>query len=75
LVDEEVRRLVDRCDEEVRRVLSANRDKLDALVAALMERETLEEEEAYEVAGVARPPAPRPSDVLETVARDAPQRP
>ncbi|MEA2437974.1 MAG: cell division protease FtsH, partial [Thermoleophilaceae bacterium] len=32
LIDEEVRRLVDRCDEDVRRVLSANREKLDSLV-------------------------------------------
>jgi cell division protease FtsH len=69
LIDEEVRRLVERCDEDVRRVLSANRDKLDTLVRALMERETLDEEEAYSVAGVARPAAPAPSDVLETVAR------
>jgi cell division protease FtsH len=71
LVDEEVRRLVDRCDEDVRRVLSANRDKLDSLVRALMERETLDEAEAYEVAGVDRPPPPGPREVLETVARDA----
>src|SRR3954463_10644201 len=58
LIDEEVRRLVERCDEDVRRVLSANRDKLDALVRALMERETLEEDEAYAVAGVERPAPP-----------------
>src|SRR3954451_15815604 len=71
LVDEEVRRLVERCDEDVRRLLSANRDKLDALVRALMERETLEEDEAYAVATVDRPPPPTPPDVLETVSHDA----
>jgi cell division protease FtsH len=71
LVDEEVRRLVDRCDEDVRRVLAANRDKLDTLVRALMERETLDEDEAYAVAGVDRPPPPAPADVLETVSHDA----
>jgi cell division protease FtsH len=69
LVDEEVRRLVERCDEDVRRVLSANRDKLDALVGALLERETLDEEDAYRVAGVERPPPQRPTEVLEKVAR------
>jgi cell division protease FtsH len=72
LIDEEVRLLVERCSDEVRQLLSANRDKLDALVAALMERETLDEADAYEVAGVARPPAPLPTEVLETVSRDLP---
>jgi hypothetical protein len=37
-----------------------------------MERETLDEADAYEVAGVARPPAQLPSEVLETVSRDLP---
>jgi cell division protease FtsH len=72
LIDDEVRRLVERCDEDVRRLLAENRDKLDALVRALMERETLDEADAYAVAGVERPPAPGPREVLETVSRDAP---
>jgi cell division protease FtsH len=72
LIDEEVRRLVERCDEDVRRLLAENRDKLDALVRALMERETLDEADAYAVAGVDRPPPPGPREVLETVSRDAP---
>jgi cell division protease FtsH len=71
VVDEEVRRLVERCDEDVRRLLSANRDKLDALVRALMQHETLDEEDAYAVAGVDRPAPPTPADVLETVSHDA----
>ncbi len=75
VIDEEVRRLVERCDEEVRRLLAENRDKLDALVAALLERETLDEADAYEVAGVERPAQAEPTDVLETVSRDAPPRP
>jgi cell division protease FtsH len=74
LIDEEVRRLVERCDEDVRRLLSENRDKLDALVHALMERETLDEADAYEVAGVDRPRPPGPTEVLETVAHDASPR-
>jgi cell division protease FtsH len=72
LIDEEVRRLVDRCDEDVRRVLSANREKLDSLVGALMEHETLDEADAYRVAGVERPPPPGPREVLEKVALEAP---
>jgi cell division protease FtsH len=75
LIDEEVRRLVERCDDDVARLLSENRGKLDALVRALMERETLDEEDAYAVAGVERPDAPSPHDVLETVSRDRPPRP
>src|SRR3954468_4919799 len=71
LIDEEVRRLVERCDEDVRRLLSENRDKLDALVRALMGRETLEGDEGYAGAGGGRPPPPTPADVLETVSRDA----
>jgi cell division protease FtsH len=55
LVDEEVRRIVDEAEDEVTELLTANRDKLDALVAALMERETLDGPEAYEAAGLARP--------------------
>src|SRR4051812_6627549 len=74
LIDEEVRRLVERCDDEVRRLLAENRDKLDALVRALMERETLDEADAYAVAGVDRPPAQKPGEVLETVSRDLPPR-
>ena len=69
-----MRRLVERCDEDVRRLLSANRDKLDALVQALLERETLDEADAYAVAGVDRPKPPGPREVLEKVARDAPPR-
>ena len=75
VVDEEVRRLVERCDDEVARLLSENRDRLDALVRALMERETLDEEDAYAVAGVERPPPPTQHDVLETVSRDLPRPP
>jgi cell division protease FtsH len=72
LVDEEVRRLIERAEDDVRRLLSANRDKLDALVRALMERETLDEADAYEVAGVERPPSMSPTELLEQVSRDAP---
>jgi cell division protease FtsH len=54
LVDEEVRRLVERSHEEVRRLLSEHRKKLDSLVDALLEHETLDEIDAYRAAGVDR---------------------
>jgi cell division protease FtsH len=56
LVDQEVRRIVDEAHEEVVELLRRNRDKLDALARALLETETLDEDEAYSIAGVERPP-------------------
>jgi cell division protease FtsH len=58
LVDREARRIVGREHEEVRRLLGANRNKLEALAEALLERETLDEVDAYAVAGVEREEAP-----------------
>ncbi|WP_308169906.1 ATP-dependent zinc metalloprotease FtsH [Acrocarpospora catenulata] len=55
-VDEEARRIVEECYETAQKVIRDNREKLDNIVAALLERETLDETEAYEVAGV----EPRP---------------
>ena len=59
----------------MRQLLAEHRDKLDSLAAALLERETLDEADAYAVAGVERPAQAEPTDVLETVSRDAPPRP
>ena len=60
LVDEEVKRIVDESHARVGALLAEHRDKLDGLSKALLEHETLDEEEAYAAAGVDRP-APRPS--------------
>jgi cell division protease FtsH len=54
LVDEEVRRIVEEAHQEVVALLRENRDKLDSLAQALLERETLDENEAYAAAGVTR---------------------
>jgi cell division protease FtsH len=56
-VDEEVRRIVDECYAEARRLLRTNRDKLDAIVKELLIRETLDEPDVYRVAGIDRPVA------------------
>ena len=53
LVDDEVRRILDDCSATASRVLADNRDKLDALAHALLEKESLDEDEAYRAAGVA----------------------
>ena len=55
LVDEEVRHLIEQQHEQVTQLMSANRDKLDALANALLERETLEQDEAYAAAGIEAP--------------------
>jgi cell division protease FtsH len=57
-VDEEVRRITDECYAEARRLLQENRAKLDAIVKELLARESLNEQEIYAVAGIARPAAP-----------------
>jgi cell division protease FtsH len=58
LIDDEVRRIVDDLHEEVIVLLRENRGKLDSLANALLEHETLDEEDAYAAAGVARTPTP-----------------
>ncbi|MBP2585002.1 cell division protease FtsH [Streptomyces sp. PvR006] len=55
-VDAEMRRIVDECYESAVRQLHEHRDKLDALAAALLENETLEEADAYRAAGITRAP-------------------
>ncbi|MGW2714210.1 ATP-dependent zinc metalloprotease FtsH [Streptomyces sp. NPDC001356] len=52
LVDGEMRRIVEECYAEACRTLEENRHRLDGLAAALLEHETLDEAEAYRVAGV-----------------------
>jgi len=52
LVDREVKRIVDREREAVLDLLTEHREKLDGLVERLLEKETLDQIEAYEAAGV-----------------------
>jgi cell division protease FtsH len=58
VIDREVRRLLEECYEEALATLRRNRDKLDRLATTLVERETLDEDEAYAAAGVERQTAP-----------------
>ena len=68
LVDEEVRRIVESAYNEVVALVKKNRSKLDALANALLEHETLDEEDAYAAAGVPRAAAPR-ADSYTAAAR------
>src|SRR5579884_1835603 len=60
LVDAEIRRIVEEAHRDVVSLLRDNRSKLDSLAAALLEHETLDQDEAYEAAGI--PPAGAPAD-------------
>jgi cell division protease FtsH len=55
-IDEEVRKIIGESHDEAKRLLTAHRKQLDALAAALVARETLNEQEVLEVTGL--PPAP-----------------
>jgi cell division protease FtsH len=57
LLDEEVRRKVEAAYDEVVALLAAERSRLDALAEALLERETLDQIDAYQIADLADPEA------------------
>jgi cell division protease FtsH len=54
-VDAEVRRIVEEAEDGVTELLGRERPRLDALAEALLERETLDQEDAYRIAGVEVP--------------------
>ena len=61
-VDEEVRRIIFDAYEEVHRLLVEHRDKLESLTQALLQHETLDEADAYQAAGLPRPPMDEDAD-------------
>lgn len=54
VIDEEVKKIIDECYEKANSLLIDNRDKLDLLAAALIEKETLYENEVSELLGLER---------------------
>ncbi len=69
MIDEEVRRIVDTAYAEVTDLLRAHRENLDSLVAALLDRETLDEADAYAAAGLPRDPTALPEPEPEPSIR------
>jgi cell division protease FtsH len=65
LVDEEVRRIVEEAEHDTILLIERERPRLEALTRALLAKETLDQAEAYEIAGVPLPEsadtAPAPS--------------
>ncbi len=58
LVDTETRRIIEECYEQALVTLRGSRDRLDRLARTLLDRETLEEDEAYAAAGISPGTAP-----------------
>ena len=54
-VDDETRRIVEEAENEVVGLLERERGRLDALARALLEQETLDQADAYRIAGVEEP--------------------
>jgi cell division protease FtsH len=57
IIDAEVRRILQECYQQAERLLSEHRTELDALAHALLEQETLDEQQILNVTGL--PSAPR----------------
>jgi cell division protease FtsH len=58
LLDEEVRRIAEAAYVDITALIREERDRLDALVEALLVHETLDANDAYAAAGLVRPLAP-----------------
>jgi cell division protease FtsH len=70
IIDAEVQRIIDECHDEGRRLLMQHRKELDALVNALLARETLGEQEILQVTGLPRAPELAAEPLTEAAARE-----
>jgi cell division protease FtsH len=57
-IDDEVRQIIEDCEQHALATLEEHRPQLDALATALLERETLDEADAYAAAGIGRRAVP-----------------
>jgi len=69
-IDDEIRRIIDECYSEARRLLEENRDKLQMMAEALMEFETLGPEQLDDIMAGAKPRAPKPPSPPATRTSD-----
>jgi len=51
-IDSEISRIVSSCEDEAKKLLVENKDKLELLASELLEKETLKAEEVYELLGM-----------------------
>ncbi|MFO1499131.1 MAG: ATP-dependent zinc metalloprotease FtsH [Verrucomicrobiota bacterium] len=57
-IDEEVKKLLDACYQDAKRILTAHRDQLESVTAELLKRETLDRATFWQLLGRAEPPEP-----------------
>jgi len=81
-IDAEVRRILTHAYDRAKQILSDNRDKMEVLVKALMERETLDRNSFEEIMkgnnpfdGLNRPPTPPPAAPAPSAPPAAPPQP
>ncbi|MGE0582458.1 MAG: ATP-dependent zinc metalloprotease FtsH [Steroidobacteraceae bacterium] len=75
VIDVEVRRVIDHAYQKAKGILVANRDKLDALAAALMKYETIDEEQLKDIMAGREPKPPADWDDTPPVGRQPPSKP
>ena len=73
-IDSEVHRIISESYEQAKRLLIEHRRQLDALVSALLQRETLGEQEILEVTGLPRAPELENRPILPEAAAQTPGR-
>ncbi|MER3414362.1 MAG: cell division protein FtsH [Armatimonadota bacterium] len=77
LIDQEVKDIVESCYRRATEILVTNREKLDAVVEALLEKETIDRQEFVKVMGIAdraaQPGEPEPPPEAEQRAEEPPQ--
>jgi cell division protease FtsH len=72
-IDKEVRRILEECESEARKVIEENRDKLEALTEALLQRETLDASEVDAIfRGEELPPRANGTEAPEPAAESKP---
>jgi cell division protease FtsH len=70
-VDAEIRRIIDQQYSLARKLLEDNRDKVEAMTAALLEWETIDAEQIDDIMAGQPPRAPKPSQSTPTPPRDS----
>ena len=61
-IDQEIHKILDRCMDETRTILTEHRDQLDRLTEALVEKETLDDKDIREMFGF--PPVEHNTDLV-----------
>ncbi len=72
-IDEEVRLLIDTCYGDAKRILEANRDKLDIMAAALLKYETIDEQQVKDIMAGREPRPPADWDEPSEPGKTAPR--